>query len=187
MNLRSHTVDNYQRLRYCRALAQTYHPDKQQDEERKAAAAASFMRIQEAYEASGCGIRAPRAWATTMMCSACSQHSVDVPHGHASGKSSACCCGTGAHRPGAPTGLRHLWEGGAGGGAGGWASPTHPRRAAQAVAAVPAAAGGVACTWHCSWVKGPAPRRWHHGMRDTLLCAAICSSRAQAMKAVDSR
>lgn len=90
MYLRSHTVDSYQLLRYCRALAQTYHPDKQQDEERKAAAAASFMRIQEAYEASGCGIRAPRAWATTMMCFACSQHSVDVPHGHASGKSSAC-------------------------------------------------------------------------------------------------
>ncbi len=36
----------------CRALAQTYHPDKQPDERRKEAAAASFTRMQEAYEVS---------------------------------------------------------------------------------------------------------------------------------------
>lgn len=36
----------------CRALAQTYHPDKQPDERRKEAAAASFTRLQEAYEVS---------------------------------------------------------------------------------------------------------------------------------------
>ena len=61
-------------------MAQTYHPDKQQDEVRKAAAATSFMRIQEAYEVSA----HPQAmslvhWSASILHRSCSQQCV-VPH-----------------------------------------------------------------------------------------------------------